>query len=135
MMPQVLAANPRVADDTGRVAVQRGPLIYCLEGIDQPQGVELSEVGLRLGKQPESEFHSEFRGDLLDGVVVLHHPGLVSENPASSVLYPRYRGESVKTRRVDTDVHSLLRMVEPHGDGHAGLDTFAGILIASADRN
>jgi uncharacterized protein len=101
MMPQVLAANPRVADDTGRVAVQRGPLIYCLEGIDQPQGVELSEVGLRVGKQPESEFHSEFRGDLLDGVVVLHHPGLVSQNPASSVLYPRYRGESVKTRRVD----------------------------------
>jgi uncharacterized protein len=102
MMPQVLAANPRVADDTGRVAVQRGPLIYCLEGIDQPQGVELSEVGLRVGKQPESEFHSEFRGDLLDGVVVLHHPGLVAESGASSsVLYPRYRGESVKTRRVD----------------------------------
>src|SRR3954468_3261549 len=102
MMPQVLAANPRVADDTGRVAVQRGPLIYCLEGIDQPQGVELSEVGLRVGKQPESEFHSEFRGDLLEGVVVLHHPGLVAESGASSsVLYPRYRGESVKTRRVD----------------------------------
>src|SRR5256885_4552654 len=54
MMPQVLAANPRVADDTGHVAVQRGPWIYCLAGIDQPQGVELSEVGLRVGKQPES---------------------------------------------------------------------------------
>src|SRR6266446_9015714 len=29
MAPQVIQANPRIADDTGRVAVQRGPLIYC----------------------------------------------------------------------------------------------------------
>ena len=51
MTPQVLAANPRVADDTGRVAVQRGPLVYCLEGLDQSGGVTLSDVALELGKQ------------------------------------------------------------------------------------
>lgn len=102
MTPQVLAANPRVADDTGRVAVQRGPLVYCLEGLDQPQGVDLSEVALRSGKQAGEDFQSEFRKDLLDGVIVLHHPGLARENNASgSALYPRYNGESVKTRRVD----------------------------------
>lgn len=101
MMPQVLAANPRVADDTGRVAVQRGPLVYCLEGVDQPQGVDLSDVGLSLGKRPESEFESEFRSDLLDGVVVLRHPGFVREgNGAGNCLYPRFTGETVKTRRV-----------------------------------
>lgn len=38
IMPQFIEANPRVADDTGRVAIQRGPLIYCLEEIDQPSG-------------------------------------------------------------------------------------------------
>ena len=102
MTPQVLAANPRVADDTGRVAVQRGPLVYCLEGLDQPQGVDLSDVALRPGKQAGEDFQSEFRKDLLDGVIVLHHPGLARENNASgSALYPRYNGESVKTRRVD----------------------------------
>jgi hypothetical protein len=102
MKPQVLAANPRVADDTGRVAVQRGPLVYCLEGVDQPQGVDLSDVALRLGKQAGEEFHSEFRKDLLDGVVVLRHPGLARENIASgTALYPRYNGEPVKTRGVD----------------------------------
>src|SRR5580765_6464137 len=41
MPPQVLEANPRVADDTGRVALQRGPLVYCLEGLDQPNDVDL----------------------------------------------------------------------------------------------
>jgi len=102
MTPQVLAANPRVADDTGRVAVQRGPLVYCLEGLDQPQGVDLSDVALRPGKQAGEDFQSEFRKDLLDGVIVLHHPGLARENNASAgALYPRYNGESVKTRRVD----------------------------------
>ncbi len=102
MTPQVLAANPRVADDTGRVAVQRGPLVYCLEGLDQPQGVDLSDVALRPGKQAGEDFQSEVRKDLLDGVIVLHHPGLARENNASgTTLYPRYNGESVKTRRVD----------------------------------
>jgi len=28
MTPEVIQGNPRIADDTGRVAVQRGPLIY-----------------------------------------------------------------------------------------------------------
>ena len=99
---QVLAANPRVADDTGRVAVQRGPLVYCLEGVDQPQGVDLSDVVLRLGKQADGDFHDEFRKDLLDGVVVLRHAGLARESNASgTALYPRYNGESVKTRSVD----------------------------------
>ena len=98
MGPQVLAANPRVADDTDRVAVQRGPLVYCLEEIDQ-KDVDLSELALRLGKQPSSDFQNEFRGDLLDGVVVLRHPGFVREN-RSTVLYSRYTGETVKTRPV-----------------------------------
>jgi hypothetical protein len=101
MTPQVLAANPRVADDSGRVAVQRGPLVYCLEGLDQSEGISLSDVALNVGKRPEAEFQSEFRSDLLDGVLVLHHTGVVYENGASrNGLYSRYNGESAKTRRV-----------------------------------
>jgi DUF1680 family protein len=101
MTPQVLAANPRVADDTGRVAVQRGPLVYCLEGLDQAGGVSLSDVAISIGKQAETEFQSEFKSDLLDGVVVLHHTGVTNENGASrNALYSRYIREAAKTRRV-----------------------------------
>jgi uncharacterized protein len=101
MIPQVLQANPRVADDTGRVAVQRGPLVYCLEGLDQPDAVALNDVALPLRKQPDSDFRTEFRGDLLDGVVVLHHPGFVAETRDSGrVLYSRYEGRPTKTRQV-----------------------------------
>jgi DUF1680 family protein len=98
--PQVIEANPRVADDTGRVAIQRGPLIYCLEEIDQPSGVSLSDVAVSPGRQPAEQFHAEFRSDLLGGMVVLHHTGAVYERGASEKnLYSRYSREA-KTRSV-----------------------------------
>jgi DUF1680 family protein len=101
MTPQVVEANPRVADDTGRVAVQRGPLIYCLEELDQPSGVPLSNVALNLGKHPEKDFQSEMRSDVLGGVVLLHHPGVAYDRTGSaSSLYPRYNGDVAKTEKV-----------------------------------
>jgi DUF1680 family protein len=101
MSPQVLEANPRVADDTGRVAVQRGPLVYCLEGLDQSSGVNLSDVALEVGKRPDSEFQSEMKNDLLGGVLLLHHTGISYERNASeNALYPRYTGASDKTKKV-----------------------------------
>jgi len=100
MVPQVLEANPRVADDTGRVAVQRGPLIYCLEELDQSSGVTLSDVALELGKRPDSEFQSEMKSDLLGGVLVLHHTGVSYERSSASTLYPRYTGATERTRKV-----------------------------------
>jgi DUF1680 family protein len=101
MAPQVLEANPRVADDTGRAAVQRGPLIYCLEELDQPNGVDLSAVALEVGKRPESEFQSEMKSDLLGGVLLLHHEGVIYDRGASAnALYPRYTGATEKTSRI-----------------------------------
>jgi len=101
MMAQVLEANPRVADDTGRVAVQRGPLVYCLEEVDQANGVMLSDVALELGKRPASEFQAETKSDLLGGVLLLHHTGLSYDRPTSlNTLYPRYTGTKEKTKKV-----------------------------------
>ena len=54
MPVQVLQANPQVADDAGRVAVQRGPLVYCLEELDQPAGVAMSDLAVALGQKPAS---------------------------------------------------------------------------------
>ena len=36
MPVRTVKANHRVADDRGRVAVERGPLVYCAEGVDNP---------------------------------------------------------------------------------------------------
>jgi uncharacterized protein len=79
--------------------VQRGPLIYCLEEIDQPSGVSLSDVAVNLGQMGE-EFQTEFRSDLLGGMVVLHHAGAVYERGTSEkALYARYSRED-KTRKI-----------------------------------
>ena len=99
VVPQVVEANPRVADDTGRVAIQRGPLIYCLEEIDQPTGVMLSDVAVIAGRQPADQFQSEYKSDLLGGMVVLHHTGAVYERGSERALYSRY-GKDAKTRKL-----------------------------------
>jgi uncharacterized protein len=100
VVPQVIEANPRVADDTGRVAIQRGPLIYCLEEIDQPSGTMLSDVAVNPGRHAAEEFQTEFKSDLLGGMVVLHHTGSMYERGTSSkALYSRY-GRETATRKV-----------------------------------
>jgi DUF1680 family protein len=61
-----VACHPYVAENAGRVALFRGPLLYCLEEIDHP-GVELRDVVLPVGMV----FQPEFLPELLDGVIVL----------------------------------------------------------------
>ena len=43
-----LVADPRVRPDAGRVAVTRGPLVFCAESVDNP-GLDLEETGLAPG--------------------------------------------------------------------------------------
>ncbi len=101
MPVQVLQANPQVADDAGRVAVQRGPLVYCLEELDQPAGVEMSDLAVALGQKPQAQFQTEMKSDLLGGVVVLRHTGVAYERVASrNALYSRYGGGQAPSRRV-----------------------------------
>ena len=65
MKPQWIEANPRVAEDTGKLTVQRGPLVYCLEHVDQSKPVADLMVN------PANGFAEEMR----DGRVVLKHKG------------------------------------------------------------
>jgi DUF1680 family protein len=102
MSAQVIEANSRVVDDYGRVAVQRGPLIYCLEQLDQPQSVPLYDVSLDLRKDMSSRFQEQFESNLLGGIVVLKHPGAAIESSAASTkLYYSYAQTSPQTRQVE----------------------------------
>ena len=44
MPVRLLEAHPKVEETRNQVAIQRGPVIYCLEDIDLPGGVRLSEI-------------------------------------------------------------------------------------------
>jgi uncharacterized protein len=102
MNPQVLQANTRIVDDYGRVAVQRGPLVYCLEQMDQPEGVALYDVSLDLRQKASAQFQEQFEAGLLGGVVVLKHVGASTEKSAADhKLYSAYAAGSQQTRRVE----------------------------------
>jgi uncharacterized protein len=99
MNTEVVASNPRVAEDTGRVAVRRGPVIYCMEGIDQPSGTTLSDISIRVGDKPGAEFQHEYAKDLLDGIVVLHQTGAAYETAsANEALYAPMTSAPPKTK-------------------------------------
>jgi len=102
MKPQVIQADHRVVEAFGRVAVQRGPLVYCLEQMDQPDGVALYDVSFDLRGSSGTQFGEEFEKDLLGGVLVLKHRGAASVGPtASKGLYRRYSSEAPNTRDIE----------------------------------
>jgi uncharacterized protein len=101
MSPQVLEANAQVSENSGRVAVQRGPLVYCMEQIDQGEGVLLKDVALDVNEKGGVQFQEQFEKDLLGGVLVLRHAGAVyEESPDRSGLYFSHSATPRKSRRV-----------------------------------
>jgi hypothetical protein len=73
-----VAAHPYALENTGRVALMRGPLLYCLEGVDHP-GVDLRDVVV----SDDVELTSRFRTDLLGGVQVIEGEAAVAPPDAA----------------------------------------------------
>ena len=60
-----VTANAGVKDDVGKAAIQRGPLVYALEGVDN--GGKVLDVSVPL----DAVFTPTFHADLLGGVTAL----------------------------------------------------------------
>jgi DUF1680 family protein len=58
-------AHAKVAADLGRVALQRGPIVYCVEGLDTGGNVR------NLVVPPETLLKTEYRQDMLGGVTIV----------------------------------------------------------------
>ncbi|MDH4196218.1 MAG: glycoside hydrolase family 127 protein, partial [Candidatus Aminicenantes bacterium] len=71
-----VVAHASVAADAGRVALQRGPLVYCLEAADNDGRV------LDVTLPDAATLGAEFRPDLLNGVVVVTGRGSAAETDA-----------------------------------------------------
>ena len=99
MHTEIVASNPRVAEDRGKVAVRRGPIIFCMEGADQTPGAALGDMSISLNERLGKDFASEYKADLLDGVIVLHHRGSVFEvSSVEEALYMPASSTPAKTR-------------------------------------
>jgi hypothetical protein len=64
-----VASAPQVEANVGRLAIMRGPMVYCLEDIDNPCRVDQVAIA------KDAKFETEFRPDLLGGVTVLKVDG------------------------------------------------------------
>lgn len=77
-----LYANPAVIMDAGRVALKRGPLVYCIEEADNPGG-----RAQRFRLPRESELKTAIRYDLFDGVVTLEADAVAVNESEFKALY------------------------------------------------
>ncbi len=59
-----VAANSKVDADRNRIALQRGPIVYCAEGVDNPNK-NVFDIVL----DNDARLNAEYRSDMLNGVV------------------------------------------------------------------
>ncbi|HTE17678.1 MAG TPA: beta-L-arabinofuranosidase domain-containing protein [Armatimonadota bacterium] len=71
-------SHPYVTNNAGRVALRRGPLVYCIEQTDL-HGVDPRDVVLPAG----SELSAAWEPDLLGGIVTLRGPATARDHAAA----------------------------------------------------
>jgi DUF1680 family protein len=96
MTPRLTAANGKVESDSRRVAVERGPLVYCMEQIDQEASGPLPGYSLVLGAHG-ADIRQE-SDSALGGIVRLRAQGMFSsaDVPASSNPYLPFATDPAK---------------------------------------
>ena len=72
MPPRLMEANPLVEEDANQVAIQRGPVVYCLESPDLPRGTRVADVMIPANLQLTARYDRR----LLGGVAVLEGQAL-----------------------------------------------------------
>jgi hypothetical protein len=71
MPVRTVIADERIKDDVGKIAVQRGPVIYCAEWPDNREGKVLNLI-----IDKESGLSTEFAPDLLGGTQIIKTSGV-----------------------------------------------------------
>jgi hypothetical protein len=73
-------SHQKVKDNAGRIAIQRGPVVYCFEGVDNPQGVA------NLVLPADAELHAEYQAGLLGGIVTIEGQGKIQQPREAQTL-------------------------------------------------
>jgi uncharacterized protein len=86
MRPRWTHPDPRVDAVRGCVAVERGPIVYCLESTDQEAGVSLAEVFA----DASDGLADEGTDDALDGAIVVGSGGRRFDGGAAQLTFIPY---------------------------------------------
>ena len=94
MSVDFLETHPH-SSNNGRLAISRGPLIYCIEAADH-QGVDVFDILL----SPDTAFSPHFKPDLLGGVGVLRGKGLLRDKSEweRKLYHIHQKGQKTKSK-------------------------------------
>jgi DUF1680 family protein len=94
MRAALLEAHPLVEECRGQVVVKRGPVVYCLESVDVPEDVKLSEIVI----PHDIELMPRSGEGVLRDIVVLTGTALVKrERDWSRQLYREFRPQTAES--------------------------------------
>ncbi|QHW33491.1 glycoside hydrolase family 127 protein [Paenibacillus rhizovicinus] len=82
---QLTAAHPSIRADAGKAAIERGPLVFCLEETDNGQPL----ASLSIAR--DAELQVRFDAELLGGTVVIEADGYADDAAAWQEDAPPYR--------------------------------------------
>jgi len=75
MPPFLVESNPRVDATRGCLAIQRGPLVYCLEGCDQEAPGNLLDIQV----DADQPLQVQWRDNLLGGIMTVEAAGYLAD--------------------------------------------------------
>jgi DUF1680 family protein len=70
---ELVRANPEVESDAGRVAVKRGPLVYCAEAVDNDRPLHHYEI------ETPGDLRAEYQQDILDSLTIVEADAVVPD--------------------------------------------------------
>ncbi len=97
MPVRMIVADPRIEHTRNQIAAMRGPIVYCLESIDLPEGVAIEDICL----PGDAEWKVRHEPDLLGGVTVLTTNALVIEKVAQQDIGGYRQVSDVRGRRAE----------------------------------
>lgn len=91
-----IESHPNIVENHGHVALQRGCILYCVEGVDQPT-IDLDSLVLT-----ESDFQADYEPETLGGVVVLrgHAATMTLPQAWQNQLYRTHKSSRILQTRV-----------------------------------
>lgn len=90
MPVEIVAADPHVKENFGKRAIQRGPLVYCMEEIDNPEYFDQIQLS------PSTTFQTAFVSDILNGIKTIKTNGRAQ----SATFIPYYAWDNRKVGKM-----------------------------------
>ncbi len=98
MIPKLVVADEKVSEDAGKVAVVRGPIVYCAEEADN--GKALREIHIKTPADLTEEITGEFGYDVVKITADACRIKSDGAEISSTSLYKTYTGRTIEDMKV-----------------------------------